>query len=219
MIKIGTPLALELNNNGDISRYRCKVVEYEDNDLFIDYPINVITGRSDIFPTGTEFNASFVGNDNSVYKFNTEIVGKKNINIPTLILDYPEKDLVRIQRREYVRVDTAVDISVDDPTLKIPTITSVTNDISGGGISIVLPTSYPFESGMLLDLCMVFPMESGTFEYVLAEAEVIRVIKRREGQKDLLSLKFIAITDKDRQTIIRYCFEKQLKTRKKGLKF
>ncbi|WP_226034667.1 flagellar brake protein [Aquibacillus saliphilus] len=218
MIKIGTPLTLESSNDGDIIRYRCKVVEHEESNLLVDYPINELSKRTNIFPKGTRFHASFVGSDNSVYQFNTEILGKKNINIPTLVLEYSNSNLVRIQRREHVRIETAIDIAVHDPASDIEPFTSITQDISGGGLSLVLATGYEFKSGIPLDIWMVLPMDSGGYEYVHAESRVIRVIERPKGKKDLLSLKFDNISDKDRQSIIRYCFERQLKVRRKEFK-
>ncbi|MDL4840783.1 flagellar brake protein [Aquibacillus rhizosphaerae] len=217
MIKIGTPITLEYYNEENIEKYKCKIVELEGATIYIDYPINETSGRTGIFSKGSEFIASFVGKDNSVYRFETVLKGKKTSNIPMLLLHYPENELTRIQRREYVRVMTAIDVSIHENEGHLSPFTTITYDISGGGLSIIIPENYTFIPKMLLNVWLVLPMESGKFSYINATTEVIRVNKRDGNKKDLLSLKFVEIKDKDRQEIIRYCFENQLKSRKRGL--
>lgn len=216
---IGMSLTLELfdsDSNSD-KRYRCKVVEKEGTTLYIDYPIDEKSGRTSIFSKGTIFSASFVGKDKSVYKFETEIMGKKQSNIPMLILHYPEGRLVRIQRREYVRVMTTVDVSVHDSFGGSPPFTTVTHDMSGGGISILVTDDYICEQGKLLDVWLVLIMASGEINYINAVAEVIRLKEQEERKSNILSLKLAKIADRDRQLIVKYCFESQLRNRKRGL--
>ncbi|MDC3424812.1 flagellar brake domain-containing protein [Aquibacillus sp. 3ASR75-11] len=218
MIKIGTSLTLELKNteNDESEKFRCKMVEQAKNFIFIDYPINVKTGKTNIFFKGTEFEASFVGSDQSVYCFSTEIKGKQNIKIPTLILSYPGDDqLLRIQRRQYVRIESAIDVSVHEMEGVVQPFTTVTQDISGGGASILLPTHSALRPSMELDLWLVLPMQSGQYEYIYATSEVIRVIEGNQDYPSTASIHFTAIQDKDRQSIIRYCFEKQLIQRRR----
>ncbi|MBM7569808.1 flagellar brake protein [Aquibacillus albus] len=219
LIKIGTPLILEWKKNQEVERYRCKVVEQTESFIYIDYPINEKTGRTEIFSVGTEFSASFVGQDNSVYRFHTEIKEKKLINIPTLMLDYPINDLERIQRRKYVRINASVDTAIHDPENNLAPFTTVTHDISGGGVSIVIPNGngYEFEEGKLLNVWLVLPLESGSYVYIYSTSRVIRVHHRGEGKKNILSLQFDSIKEKDRQHIIRFCFEMQLKVRRRHL--
>ncbi|QDP40480.1 flagellar brake protein [Radiobacillus deserti] len=218
MTKIGLPLTLEYKVNGDSEIYRCKIVEEEAHRIYIDYPIHTISGRTGLFEKGAEFYASFVGTNNSVYQFETHIEGKKNLNIPTLVLSFPgDEKLIRIQRRQYVRIESYLDISIHDSERNVPPLTTVTQDISGGGVSVILPSNERVKPGMILDIWLVLPMDSGTNEYIHAKTKAIRV---REGNEhsSTLSLKFDEIADKDRQSIIRYCFEKQLMDRKKGIK-
>lgn len=174
--------------------------------------------RTSIFATGTEFSADFVGKDEAVYQFNTEIKGKKNVNIPVLVLSYPgDNNVVRIQRREYVRIETGIDISIHDPRGNVPAFTTITKDLSGGGMSIILPIGCKVEGETSLEAWMVLPMSSGEYEYIHVSVESIRVTESSE-HRDILSLEFANIKEIDRQAIIRYCFEKQLETRKVDLK-
>ncbi|GGM22756.1 hypothetical protein GCM10011351_05730 [Paraliobacillus quinghaiensis] len=218
MIKIGTTLTLvSENEKSELIHYRCKVVELDHSVLYIDYPINEQSGRTDIFPEGTIFQANFVGEDQSVYQFQTEIKGKKMGQIPMLLLDYSKNDMTRIQRREYVRVTTALDIAMHDPNHMYQAITTLTYDISGGGLSIVFPHDYNVKPGDEVEVWLVLPMDSGKTEYVTAYAEAIRIFQKKDANKALLSMKFTKIAEKDRQQIIRYCFEVQLKIRRQNL--
>lgn len=218
MIKIGTTLTLEAENeDGKAHRYRCKVVEMKGNTMYIDYPINEQSGRTSIFPKGTIFLANFIGNDQSIYQFDTEIKGKKTANVPMLLLHYPKDDLKRIQRREYVRIMATLDISLHDANQIEQPFTTITYDISGGGLAVALPSNQTVEPGKTSEIWLVLPMESGETIYVTAQAETIRTYQKKETDRRLLSMKFTAINEKDRQQIIRYCFETQLKDRRKDL--
>ncbi|WP_186577822.1 flagellar brake protein [Aquibacillus kalidii] len=217
MIKIGTSLQLQRYNEDKLENFKCKIVEKEGSILYIDYPINEETGRTNIFPKGTEFFANFIGDQNSVYRFRTVIMGKKQANIPMLILHYPEDNIQRIQRREYVRINTTLDTAIHDIEDKIVPFTTVTQDISGGGMSLVIPDKkLKLTGGQLLNIWVVLPMESGALYYIETKSKVIRVVQR-ENMKNLLSVKFEMIKDKDREAVIRYCFENQLRERRRGL--
>ncbi|WP_053219379.1 flagellar brake protein [Virgibacillus senegalensis] len=218
MIKIGTPLTLEIENNEGIERYRCKVVEQQGSFLFVDYPVHQITGRTSLFERGTIFTTSFVGEDDAVYSFETELKDKKTLKIPTLVLNYPgEGQLAKVQRREYVRIETAVDISVHDAEKELLPFTTITQNISGGGLSLVLPPGREILPGKQLELIMVLPLEAAGTTYVKTVAQVIRTHDRPEGQRPLLSVKFDEIDEQSRQSIIRFCFEKQLEARRRGI--
>lgn len=218
MIKIGTSLTLEILEEDRMEKYRCKVIEQSGSFLYVDYPINETTGRTGFFVEDTEFLAHFIGYDNSVYQFATILKSKKKLNIPSLVLDYPgDKDLKRIQRREYVRIDSANDIAIHDPKGEYLPFTSVTYNISGGGLTFYLPKMMTVSPGYQLEVWLVLILESGNYEYIRANAEVIRMTEGKNGKKSTLSLKYTRIEDRDRQTIIRYCFNRQLRERRQKL--
>ncbi|WP_077621713.1 flagellar brake protein [Sediminibacillus massiliensis] len=220
MIKIGSRLVLETGKGENSDRYRCKIVDVIGNLLYVDYPVHELTGRTSLFRNNTKFSANFVGTDRGVYRFSTEIKEKKKMNnVPTLVLDYPgDEHLQRIQRRQYVRMEVTLDVSVHDPNGILAPFTAVTQDISGGGISLLFPEHYDeISHGTSLDLWLVLPMENSRYEYIRTSAKAIRTITRKEGQSKLLSLKFGDMNEKDRQSIIRFCFQKQLQSRKRGM--
>lgn len=217
MIKIGTILTLGTNDESEnVQRFRCRVVEQKGSSLYIDYPINTETGRTDFFPNGTFLFAYFVGNDQSIYKFYTEIIDRKREKVPMLMLRYDQNKLTKIQRREYVRVDANLDVSITDPEGEVEAFTTVTKDISGGGLSVVLPANIEVKPGMQVDLVIVLRTKE-EINYIFTRAETIRTFELSKEAKQLLSLKFVDIHEQDRQQIIQFCFETQLRARRQAI--
>lgn len=200
------------------TKYRCKIIEKNEHYLFIDYPVNEKTKRTSILPKGTYMQSSYIGNDQSVYSFTTKVIAKVNITIPALAIRIPKKtDIKRIQRREYVRIETAVDVSVHHTQDSIKVFTTVTSDISGGGMSIILPTAKTLCENDNLNLWIVLQMHNGKFHYIYSQSKVVRVITDKSSIHTA-SIKFETISKQDQQAIIQFCFEKQRELRTKELR-
>lgn len=215
------PITLELKHSDQEQpeKFRCKLVEFNKDILYVDYPVNQNTGRTGFFLEGTQFRATFVGKDESVYVMETEVRGRKKLTIPVLILHFPGKEhILRIQRRQYVRVETAVDIAIDDPNGIVSPFTSITVDISGGGAAVILPPKHNIELHQILEAWFVIPLSSGETQYIKTESEVVNIWKGNDRERDKFSLKFDEINEVDRQAIIRYCFERQLSNRRRGIR-
>ncbi|MEN1969137.1 flagellar brake domain-containing protein [Lentibacillus sp. N15] len=218
-MKIGTLLRLEINDpkTATIKRYRCKVIEQNTHYLFVDYPIDEKTNKTVFLPKNQVLTVTFVSTNQSVYSFRSKIISKVKVNIPALALQIPEKQSIkRIQRREYVRIDTAIDVTVHSTDGLFPPFQSVTNDVSGGGLSIVLPHTVLLIQGDELDIWFVLPMQSGDYHYIYAQAEVVRV-QSAENTVSAMSIKFTSISKDFQQQIMHFCFEKQREARKKEL--
>ncbi|GAE34531.1 flagellar brake protein [Halalkalibacter akibai] len=221
MITIGSTIFLELQEMKEFEkktvRFRCRLVDRADSIYVVDYPINEETSKPSFFFDGTEFRAWFVASDDAVYAFDTEIIGRRKGNIPVLLLKDPGKDkYIRIQRRNYVRVETTADVAVHPINKEFPPFTTVTIDISGGGCAILIPAdTYLPESGEL-NLWLVLHMQSGDIVYVKAYCKIVRVFKPRPDARLRASLQFLDVDERDQQKIIRYCFERQLAVRRKS---
>lgn len=213
-MEIGTPLNLEIiHEDNKIQKYRCKIIDKDENYLYIDYPVNEATKRTAVLPKETPLTVNYIGKDHVVYRFSSEVVTKVKLNIPALAITIPPKDqLKRIQRRKHVRVKTAVDIAIHSTDDSFAPFVTITNDISGGGVSIILPKDIELEAGMKAEIWMVCPMKSGSFEYINTKAEVVYITKN--GIKRA-SFKFIDLSENDQQTVIKYSFEKQREERRK----
>ncbi|RUL47394.1 MULTISPECIES: flagellar brake protein [Lysinibacillus] len=209
-LKIGTSLTLETTNTEQVEKYHCKVVEQEGHVIFIDYPVNAITKKTAFLVDGAQFRASFMTEDKISYAFNTEVLGRRKGNIPTImILCPPDEEFIKIQRREYVRVNTPADVAVQ---VNDSFYQYVTDDISAGGMALQLRTTPPFQDGDLIHLTIVLPYTNGDIRYVKTDANVVRVFEK--DNKKLASLQFTETDDLDKQYIVRFCFERQLLNRK-----
>lgn len=116
--------------------------------------------------------------------------------------------LTKIQRREFVRVETAVDVAVGYRGVFQQ---FVADDISAGGIALNLGPNDTFEDGEKVRLTIALPFMNDEIKYIKTDAKTIRTWKKNE--RDIASLQFVETTPKDRQNIIRFCFERQLQAR------
>ncbi|MUK87253.1 pilus assembly protein PilZ [Ornithinibacillus sp. L9] len=213
-MKIGTILRLEENNK---EKFRCKIIEKNERHLIIDYPINIKSKKTRVFKKDTILTASYVDEDNAVYRFKTVVKGKHKLNVPALSLQIPGQDEIeRIQRREYVRIDTAVDLAVHSKNNTFAPFTTVSSDISGGGLSFIIPRGVNLEETETVTLLIVLHMNSGEYQYIGVEGEIVRVINNPNAA-NIASLKYTSITKPSQQHIIRYCFEVQREQRQKEL--
>ena len=212
-IKIGTLLQLETVNSERVEKLRCKVVEQKEDIIYIDYPINVATKKTAFLLDGTEFRATFQTEDKQSYSFKTHVKGRKGGNIPMIMLLWPEKsEFVKIQRREYVRVETPVDIALQFGNTNYQFIAE---DISAGGVAILLDGPVKFKDGDEVVLTIALPFSNREIHYVVTNANIVRIFER-EGLT-IASIQLTDTDDVDQQLIVRFCFERQLLNRKKEL--
>ncbi|WP_201713338.1 flagellar brake protein [Rossellomorea arthrocnemi] len=213
MIKAGTTLQLEPIHNDTFDLYRCRVVELSQEGIYIDYPIHTKTEKAIFLIDGTQLKASFTINEQTVLMFETEVMGRKLSKIPMIHLHYPgDEGLVKVQRRQFVRVEANTDISLKINERFYPTITE---DLSAGGCAVVVREGMDIESGTKLSTIIVLPMQTGECQYVEIAGKVIRVWEKEH--KLIASIEFVHLSENQRQLILRYCFERQLDLRKKGL--
>jgi c-di-GMP-binding flagellar brake protein YcgR len=219
MINIGDTIILEPKNSVENEKYRCKLVEKKGELIYIDYPISLNSGKTAFLLDGYQLKGSFVGKDNTVYLFETEVKGRVKQNIPMIVLSYPhEEQLVRVQRRQYVRVDTPVDFAAHPITKDefVPFV-AITSDISAGGAAVILPNKIKLKPGTLFNSWIVLPMQSGDYHYMILKSKVIRVIPGKNGERDKMPIEFVDISNSERQLLIRFSFETQINLKRKGI--
>ncbi|MFJ8235162.1 flagellar brake protein [Ureibacillus sp. NPDC094379] len=211
-IKIGTTLTLESINTERFEKFHCKIVELKNQSIFIDYPINTVTKKTAFLLDGAQFRAT-ITNQKGSFAFKTEVLGRVVKNIPMIILSCPPKEeFIKIQRRQFVRVNTSVDVAVE---FNNQYFQFVTDDISAGGLALILKTNVVFEENDIVKLTIVLPFKNREIRYVRMESKVIRIFERN-GIK-LASLEFSEPDEVDKQYIVRFCFERQLLNRNKEL--
>jgi c-di-GMP-binding flagellar brake protein YcgR len=209
LLSIGTIIVIDKDFTKDSEKFKSKVVDIGDGFVMIDYPTHIETGRTAFFMDGTQLHVTFIDNAKMSYAFRTEVGGRLNQGIPMIKLSYPGDDqLIKIQRREFVRVESAIDIAVE----KDGRFTQyVAADLSAGGVALTLLNADAFKENELLTLTIVLPFMNHEIKYVNADARVIRVWKKED--RLIASLQFETINQIERQYVIRFCFERQLQMR------
>lgn len=154
--------------------------------------------------------------NNIPHIFETTFEKFVDLKVPALALQLPNlKEIKRIQRREFVRIQTNVDIALYFQNSKMKPLITVTQDISGGGARVVIPSSLPMKHHrQALDLYFILNSNQFGFEYVHTKAEIVRT--HFEYGVHSLSLKFLLLNEQERQKIISYCFDIQRENRKQG---
>ncbi|MFC4737981.1 flagellar brake protein [Bacillus daqingensis] len=217
MIKAGTPVEMELRSaSEDVSKLRSKVLDLQKGYIFIDYPVSIETGRPKFFLEGTEFTVSFVGHDEAVYMFDSSVAGRVKRTLPMLILKHPPADEYRrIQRRQYVRIDCSLDCAFWSDEKEFEPFTTMTLDISGGGMSCVLPAKHPLKENARSNICISLPFKNGETKYVEAHVRTVRIIPSDFQTK--ASFEFHEPPETLRELLIRFIFEQQQEARERGL--
>lgn len=211
-LKLGTTLSLELKAD-KVGKFRCKIVDIDEEYVYIDYPIDTSTGKTAFLIDGAKLRASFVEESKFAFVFETEVVGKRKGKIPMIKLSYPgDSELIKIQRRDFVRVNTSVDISIQFEEVKYQ---FVTDDISAGGVAVIINKPVNFEAGNDISVLIPLAFNNGDIKYVSANSSVVSIWEK--DNKTIASLQFIDADDLDKQLIVRFCFERQLYLRNKGL--
>lgn len=217
MLKIGNPLLLEQKYSIEKETYKCMIVEVEDGSFFIDYPIDTQTGKVVFLVDGTQLKASYSDDERGTYLFETEVLNKVKGNIPMIQLVLPPKEtFIKIQRREFVRLETSVDVAIHPFEGEFAPFRAVTDDLSAGGAAIHLPKNVNLNGASFIHIWLALPLNSGEISYLKMHSKVVRIMDLKNGLK-ILSVQFVSLTKSDTQIIMRFIFEKQVEMKKRGL--
>lgn len=177
----------------------------------IDYPTHIDTGKTAFFMDGTELVINFTDDLRMSYAFHTVVCGRQIDGVPMLKIAYEgDEGLIRIQRRQFVRVKVAIDVAVEieDHVMQL-----VTEDISAGGVAINITNTSVLQKEAVVSLLLVLPFVKRETQYVRAKGRVIRIWE--DGRRKIASLEFVEISTVDRQQIVQFCFERQLQMKNK----
>ncbi|MNC56895.1 PilZ domain protein [compost metagenome] len=117
-----------------------------------------------------------------------------------------EESIFKIQRRSFLRVNAELELAVKDALGSRFLVR--TDDIGGGGTSFLSDAKVKLAVSDNLSCWLLLPYRNGSMEHANFEAEIVRM-KQLENGRNLVMLKFLSISDVERQKIIRYCFERQ----------
>ncbi|SDM22389.1 flagellar brake protein [Paenibacillus jilunlii] len=187
--------------------YRSRIAEMEEEAFLIEIPMQEKNGKLKKLFIGDELSVYFLTEGGIKNYFNTHVVGFKEDVIRMVKIRKPAPDSIfKIQRRSFFRVNAELELAVKDALGSRFLVR--TEDIGGGGTSFLSDAKVQLEVGGKLFCWLMIPYRNGITEHVNFEGEIVR-IKTLETGRNLVMLKFAAITDSERQKIIRFCFERQ----------
>ncbi|MHA6483866.1 flagellar brake protein [Paenibacillus sp. strain BS8-2] len=192
--------------------YRSRIADEAEDALLIEYPLNEKTGRLKRLFLGDELSVYFVSSEGVKHYFDSHVIGFKEdgaVRLVKLLRPVPEK-MTKVQRRSFLRVPAELELAVKIGSHE--RFVCKTDDLGGGGISFICDGKWNIKSENTLECWLLVPYKNGTVEHVTFTGEVIRVNLLETGRKQAM-IKFLSISDSERQKIIRFCFEKQLEYR------
>lgn len=147
----------------------------------------------------------YIVGENEVFFFEGKVKDRvKKGNIAYVVFDMPE-NVVRKQRRDYVRFEAVLPVLLKKEEKSFP---GTTKNISGGGMLVQLREGRDvFDSRE--ELLFLLSLDGRD---IIGRARVVR----KDGP-GLYAFQFSEITDQDRESIIKYIFQKQIELRRKGL--
>ncbi len=214
-MELGQAITIQVEDaNKSMQNLITKIVELDEKQmvLYVHYPTNTKTRKTAFLLEGTACKVIYQDAENTSFAFPTEVKLRKKIKkIPVLGLRLPtEEEINKIQRRNYLRIDTTLDVAARFTDNPLQSFNTTTLDISGGGASIAIPKNVKLNVDETLNITIVLPFKSDEYQYVTATARVVRIIERDKGL-NLAPLEFISIKNQERDHIIRYCLMKQVK--------
>lgn len=224
-ITIGTKLELEIFDEDGVRLGVQLISEFEwmvnENTALIAAPIH----EGVLYPLriGTVTNVYFsIKKYNNVYLYRTRarILARTNDGNLALLKVRFEGSPERIQRRGYFRLDCSVPVRFrvvdsfnETRNEGIPYMSSITSNLSGGGMNLLLIDK--IDDGSIIEC----ELQTDRDRVVRFFGKVIKCGRNpvETKLKFQASIVFAKITDKDREEVIKYIFKEQRILRKKGL--
>lgn len=193
--------------------YKSRIADVDDNSFLIEVPMQQGSSRLKRLFFGEELSISYITEDGVRHYFNTYVTGFEEDVVRLVRIRKPlPDDITKIQRRSFLRVHANLEMAIQSEDLT--RAVGLTEDIGGGGLSIYGEPGFVIAEGQKLKCWLLIPYRNAVIEHANFEAEVVR-IKTLETGRQLCMLKFVQITDSERQKIIKFCFERQLDYRTK----
>jgi c-di-GMP-binding flagellar brake protein YcgR len=192
---------------------KARIADVLDEHILMEIPIRTKTGKLKRLYAGDEISAYYMTDGGVKNYFVTSVLGFREDVLKLVVIKKPELEAItKVQRRNFLRVPAELEIA-----LKISEhiqFIGMTDDVGGGGISFLCDKNVPIQVNNMASCWLLVPFKNGKVDHVPFKAELVR-IKPTDNDLVIVMLRFIDISDRDRQKIIRYCFERQLDFRKK----
>jgi c-di-GMP-binding flagellar brake protein YcgR len=193
--------------------FKSRIADVSNNYISMEVPLNEKTGKLKRLYVGDEISAYFITEGGVKNYFTTSVLGYSDDVIRLVLIKKPEPETItKVQRRNFLRVPAELEIAVKfSEQLQF---IGITDDVGGGGISFICDGYLPLANQQIVSCWLLAHYRNGQIEHIPFKGELVRV-KQLESGKQQVMMRFAEISDKDRQKIIRYCFERQLDFRKR----
>ena len=194
-----------LNVPNEDQSYRSIVAEIDENEILIGFPVEAdLIG---FLPDGTELEITYI-TSGSLYRFHTQIVGRKNDTIRLYRVIKPSNDRIKkVQRRDNFRVYTNLKLNLND--LELTTI-----NISAGGALFASNTYVSFTKGEVVTGTLFVPnVQSKVTEAIAFKGQVKRIAPTEHDNIKNIAIEFTHVNQRDQSKIVQYCFERQRQMR------
>ncbi|RKP57081.1 glycosyl transferase [Cohnella endophytica] len=210
--KINQTMYIQADTDAEPTTLRSRVADMDDQNIYIEIPLNEKTRRLYRAQQGEQFQLYFFTPDGVKHLFPSTVTGFRKDAVSLVAIRKPElEEITKDQRRSFLRVEANLEIAVKfGDKLRI---VAVTEDVGGGGVSFQCDRKWPVEQNAVLSCWLLLTYRGGSIAHARFEGEVVRVLPV-EPDKHLVMMRFQEIADSDQQKIIRYCFERQLDMRK-----
>lgn len=191
---------------------RSRVADVDDNNIYIEIPLDEKSRKYYRAQLGEQFNLYFFTAEGVKLQFISTVTGFRKEIVSLVALRKPQlEEITKDQRRSFLRVEANLELAVKvGDKLRFVVITE---DVGGGGISFTCERKWPIVPNITVTCWLLLNYKGGSIAHAKFEGEVVRVLPV-EPDKHLIMMRFQDIADPDQQKIIRYCFERQLDKRK-----
>lgn len=142
----------------------------------------------------------------AMYRSRYRVEGWQTGPVPLVWLSGP-REAVRVQRRQHVRLDVDLPVTVE---LAEGPVAGRTLDLSAGGLAAAFRAELPVG-----DRCpVVLSLPDGE---VRGTAVVLRRLARPEGSPPAYALQFVSLGEREREAIYRFLFHEMRLRQQKGL--
>jgi c-di-GMP-binding flagellar brake protein YcgR len=210
-IKVGDGLKLKVHTDIQDTLYNAIILDVLDEQVFaISGPMK--EGKNVYVRMNSEVELSFMDPKKGKFYFKAIVIDTQLSPVYTIVVKQIES-LKRIQIRNYYRLrerNQIVKRHKKKIDMKIKTIEeiSVTDDISGGGTSVL--SNYEHYNGDIIELVLPF-----IYQRKMIAGKVVRVLDSPlRIFKYKICLEFTEIDERDQEDLITYIFKRQRELRK-----
>ena len=206
-------------------RGTARVLDMDDRLIVIDLPFTDYGRHVMLFQPSDSLAITYLLKDGAIYSFSTEVVDSK-LNVDNLLamsIKRPAANqILRIQRREFVRVPVRIELSFmwvakapKPPELR--TDEGFTWDISGGGLSFYSNHQISMMPNDEITVKLRLPNERSDLPPIKAKGMIVRIRESEETNVSIVSVRFDEITRVFEQRIMQFAFRRQIELKNKGV--